>query len=93
MGGSCSTTKTSVGAIPQLTEVADQRLAQATLGLTGAAGEHRDLDQDEVVATAGWQLEVLASIFNDALHPVVFRDTQSLTIVAAGRHDGVPIFV
>ena len=56
----------------QLAEVVDQCLVQAAFGLPGAAGEHRDLDQDEVVATAGWQLEVLACIFNDALHPVAF---------------------
>jgi hypothetical protein len=66
------------GGDAQLTEVVDQRLVQMALGLAGAAGEHRDLDQDEVVAAAGWQLEVIAGVLHDALHPVIVRDTQGL---------------
>jgi hypothetical protein len=42
----------------QFAEVAHQYLVQAALGLAGTTGEHRHLDQDEVVAAAGWQLEV-----------------------------------
>ena len=78
MGSSCSTTKTSVGGDAQLAEVADQCLVQAALGLAGAAGEQGDLDQDEVVAAGGWQLEVVAGVLHDALHPVMVRDTQGL---------------
>jgi hypothetical protein len=66
------------GGDSQLAEVADQCLVQAALGLAGATGEHRDLDQDEVVAAAGRQLEVFAGVLDDALHPVVVRDPQSL---------------
>jgi hypothetical protein len=62
----------------QLTEIADQPLVQAALGLAGAAGEHGDLNQDEVVAAARRRLEVLARVLHDALHPVVVRNTQGL---------------
>jgi hypothetical protein len=59
VGGSCSTTKTSVGRHPAC-RVAHQCPVQQALGLTGAASEHRDLDQDEVVAAAGRQLNIAA---------------------------------
>ena len=62
----------------QLAEVAHQYLVQAALGLAGTTGEHRHLDQDEVVAAAGWQLEVGAGVLHDALHPVLVRDLQGL---------------
>ena len=62
----------------QPSEVADQRLVQAALGLGGTAGEQRDLDQDEVIAAGGWQLEVVAGVLHDTLHPVVVRDSQGL---------------
>jgi hypothetical protein len=66
------------GGDAKLAEVADQRLVQAALGLAGAAGEHRDLHQDEVVAAAWWQLEVVAGMLHDALRPVMARDAQGL---------------
>jgi len=62
----------------QHAEFAHQCLVQQALGLAGAAGEHHDLDQDEVVAAAGRQLEIIAGVLDDPLHPVVIRDTQGL---------------
>jgi hypothetical protein len=50
------------GGDAQLAEVTDQCLVQAALGLAGATGEQGDLDQDEVVAAGGWQLELTSSL-------------------------------
>jgi single stranded DNA-binding protein len=63
---------------PEAAQVPDNRPVELSLRVKRPPSKHRDLDQGEPVALAGWELEGLGGVLGQDLRPILVGDLQRL---------------